>query len=118
MYRAITDAAGHARHQRGVRNRVEVLRQIGVHNLGVSLVNGAGDLANRVERAPLRSIPVSRLVEVRFEDRLEDQDRCPLHHPIADGRNAERSLAHATGFRDKHPSDRLWCVASGAYLLA
>jgi hypothetical protein len=45
---AIADAAGHARRQRGVGNRIEVLRPIGVHNLGVSLVKGARCLANRL----------------------------------------------------------------------
>jgi len=86
-------------------------------NLGASLVDGAGDLANRVESAPLRAVPVGRLVEVRLEDRFQDQDRGYLHHPVADGRNAEWSLAHAARLRNPHPSERLWSIASGACLL-
>jgi site-specific DNA recombinase len=105
QHRAITDTTGHARHQRGVRNRVEVLRQIGVHNLGVSLVNGAGDLANRVERAPLRSIPVGRLVEVRFEDRFQHQFDGRLHHPVPYRRNPEWPFA-AAWFGHHHPAHR------------
>jgi hypothetical protein len=57
-------------------------------------------------------------VGVRFEDRFEDQHRRGLHHPIADGRDAERALGPANGLRDQHPLDRLRCVASGADLLA
>src|SRR5262245_12934593 len=61
--------------------------------------------------------PNCRLVEVRFEDRFDHQLGCGLHHPIPDGGYPERSLTHAAGLRNHHPSHRLRGVTSCSYLL-
>src|SRR5262245_50960125 len=61
--------------------------------------------------------PNCRLVEVRFEDRFDHQLGCGLHHPIPDGGYPERSLTHAAGLRNHHPSHRLRTVASCSHLL-
>ena len=104
-------------HQRRVRNRIEVFRHIGVHDLGVPLIDRLVDGPNRIERTPLGAVPIGRLIEVRFENRFEHQRRRGLYDPVADSRNPERALAHATGLRNHHPSDRLRCVASCSNLL-
>src|SRR5712691_11847822 len=107
----IADAACHARDQRRVGNRTEIFRQIRVDDFGVSLIDRLVDGSDRIERTALGTVPVGRLIEVRFENRFEHQQRCGLYHPIADRRNSERALAHTAGFRNHHPSDRLRFVA-------
>ena len=82
-------------HQLRVRNRIEILRQIGVDYFGVPLIDRLVDGSNRIERTPLRAIPIGRLIEVRFENRFEHQHRRGLYDPVADRRDTERTLAHA-----------------------
>ena len=101
-----------------MRNRIEVFGQISVYYFGVPLINRQVDAPHGIERPALGTVPVGRLVEVRFENRFEHQRRRGLHHPVADGGNTEGPLAHATGFRNHHASDRLRCVASGPNLLS
>jgi site-specific DNA recombinase len=113
----IADAPCHARHQLRVRNRIEVLRQIGVDYFGVPLIDRLVDRSNRIERTPLRAIPIGCLIEVCFENRFEHQHRRGLYHPISDRGYAERPLASATRFGNHHAFDRLWCVAACSNLL-
>src|SRR5262245_35791499 len=113
----VTDAPCHARHQLRVRNRVEVLRHIGVDDFGVPLINRLMDPSNRIVRTPLRAIPIGRLIEIRFENRFQHQHRCGLYDPIADRGDAERPLTRAPKFGNHHSFDRSWCVAFAANLL-
>jgi len=101
-----------------VRNRIEVLGQISVNHFGVSLINRRVDAPHGIERTALGTVPVGRLIEVRFENRFEHQRRRGLHDPVADCGNTERALAHATGFRNHHASDGLRFIASGPKLLS
>ena len=113
----VTDAPCHARHQLRVRNRIEVLRHIGVDDLGVPLINRLMDPSNRIERTSVWAIPIGCLIEVRFEDRFEHQHRRGLYDPIADRRDTERSLTRAPRFGNHHSFDRPWCVACCSNLL-
>ena len=106
---AVDDAPRHRPHQLLMRNRVEVLRQVGIHHLGVAAAEQRVHFLDRVRPAALRPIAVGRGVEIRLEDRLQHQLGGGLHHPVPDRRDAERPLA-ATGLRDHHPSHRRWPV--------
>ena len=92
-------------HQLAMRDRVEVLGQIGVHHIGVAPAEQPVHFLDRV--APLRARPVAigTVLEVRLEDRLQHQLGGGLHHPVPDRRDAERPLA-AAGLRDHHPPHR------------
>ena len=92
-----------------MRDRVEVLRQIGVHHIGVASAEQRVHRLDRVGPAPSRPIAIGRRVEIRLEDRLQHQLGGGLHHPVPDRRDAERPLA-AAGLRDHHPSHRCWPI--------
>src|SRR5512144_874530 len=101
----VDNAACHRPHQLAMRDRVEVLGQIGVHHIGVASAQQGVHRLDRVGPAPARPVAVGRRVEIRLEDRLHNQLGGGLNHPVPDRRNAERPLA-ATGLRDHHPSHR------------
>ena len=92
-----------------MRNRIEILRQIRIHDFCVAAAEQRVHFLDRVGPAPLRPVAKSRGVEVRLEDRLQHQLGGGLHHPVPDRRDAEWPLA-ATGLRDHHPSHRLGSV--------
>jgi site-specific DNA recombinase len=114
----VDDAARHRPHQLAMRDRVEILRQIGVHHIGEASAQQGVHRLDRVGPAPARPIAVGRRVEIRLEacpragprpdpgDRLQHQLGGGLHHPVPDRRDAERPLT-ASGLRDHHPSHRL-----------
>ena len=56
-----------------MRDRVEVFRQIGVNNVGIAPANQPVRFLDGVNRATARSITVSTVLEVRFEDRFEHE---------------------------------------------
>lgn len=56
-----------------MRDRIEVLGQIGVYDFGVPLINGLVDSLYRIERASFRPVPIRRVIEVGFENRFECQ---------------------------------------------
>ena len=64
---------------------------------------------DRILRAPLRPVAIGMRIEVRLKDRFQHQLGGGLHHPVPDGRDAERPLA-AAGLRDHHPPHRLWLI--------
>ena len=88
-----------------MRDRVEVLRQIGVHHVSVASAEQRVHLLDRVGPAPSRPVAMGRRVEVRLEDRFQHQLGGGLHHPVPDRRDAEGTFA-ASGLRDHHPSHR------------
>ena len=73
-----------------MRDAVEILGQIGVYYFSVPLINCLTDLPNRIERAPLRTVAIGRLIEVRFENRFEYQRCRGFDDPISDRGNPER----------------------------
>jgi hypothetical protein len=53
---------------------------------------------------------VGTFLEIRFKDRLQNQQRCRLDDPVADRRNAQRSQL-PVGLGDIHPLDRLGAIS-------
>ena len=102
----VDDAPRHRLHEVAMRNRIEILRQIRIHDFRVAAAEQRVHFLDRVRPAPLRPVAESRGVEVRLEDRLQHQLGGGLHHAVPDRRDAEWPLA-ATGLRDHHPSHRL-----------
>src|ERR1700674_4877051 len=62
---------------------------------------------DRVHRPANGAIAVGIVLEVRLEDWFQHELGGGLNHPIANRRNAERSLASAVWLRDHHPPHRV-----------
>ena len=101
----VDDPPGHALEELGVRNRVETLRQVGVHDIGVALPDQPVSRLDRVARASFGPVSVPAVLEVRLEDRLQHQFGGGLRHPIAESGNAQRALP-ASRLRDYHAPHR------------
>src|SRR6202165_5463623 len=65
---------------------------------------------DRVHRPANGAIAVGIVLEVRLEDWFQHELGGGLNHPIANRRNAERSLASAVWLRDHHPPHRVGAV--------
>src|SRR5262245_33919548 len=74
-------------------NRIEVAGQIGVDHVGVAPAYQPAHFFDRVHRSADGAVAVDIILEVRLEDWFQHEFGGSLHHPIPDGRNAERSLA-------------------------
>ena len=98
----VDDAAAHRFEQVRVRDRVEIFRQISVDDVRVAPADQPVRLLDRIDCAATRSIPISAVLEVRLEDRLQHKLGGSLRHAVPDCRDAERPLA-ASGLRDHHP---------------
>src|SRR5437773_1706132 len=73
-----------------MRNRVEIALQVRVvHGLIPGLYMTAYLLQRLVRRAP-RSEPIRAIQEICLKDRLQDQQGCHLHYPVAHRRDAQR----------------------------
>ena len=103
--------AGTRLHQLVVRDGVEVLRQVGVDHVRVSVAQRVMDRPDRILRAPLRSIAIGTVLEVRFEDRLQHQLGGGLHHPVPNRRDPEWSLARRQAWESSPDAP-----ASGRYV--
>src|SRR4051812_12692984 len=78
-----------------MRDAVEVALEVGVHHMGVALLEPASDGPQRVLATSSRSEPVTRVAETALEDRLDNAlDRC-LDHSVLDGGDAQRTAAAA-----------------------
>ena len=83
-----------------------VAGQVRVHHLGMAGVQQRVDLAYRVQGTASRSVGVLLRLQVRLEDRLQDQHCCHLHHAVFNRRNPQRSLL-AVRLGNVNPPDRL-----------
>ena len=90
---AVDDAARHTTQQLRMWDRVEVLRQIGVHDVGVAPAEKPVHFLDRVARPASGTIAVGTILEVRLEDRFENELGGSLDYPIPDRWNAERSFS-------------------------
>src|SRR6266568_2379018 len=88
-----------------MRDRVEVLRQIGVHDIGVAPAEKPVHFLDRVARSASGTIAIGTVLEVRLEDRFEHELGGSLNHPIPNRRNAERAFS-APRLWDHHPPHR------------
>src|SRR5664280_2360936 len=105
----IDDSPSHALHKLGMWNRVEVFRQIRVNDVRIALMQQFIHLLDRILRTPLRPVAESIRLQIRTEDRFNNQLYSGLRHPIPDGWDSERTLS-APRLRDHYPSHGLWSV--------
>ena len=89
-----------------MRNRIEVLAQIRIHNISKAGTEQFMDLPHRVLGTSLRAVPVSVGLQIRFKDQRDYQLGGGLHYAVPNRRDAERPLA-ASGLRYHYPSHRL-----------
>jgi hypothetical protein len=68
---AVDDAARHTTQQLRMWDRVEVLRQIGVHDIGVAPAEKPVHFLDRVACSASGTIAIGTVLEVRLEDRFE-----------------------------------------------
>ena len=102
-------AASHTLQQFLVRDRVEILRQVSVNHVRVSVAQRVVDRSNRIRRAPLRSIAIRTVVKIRFEDWLQYQLDRGLHHSVSNRRDTERALPTAR-LGNQYPTHRIGLV--------
>ena len=86
---------------------IQIPRQISADDIGVPLAKVPVYFSDCVHRPAFGTITVSRVLQVGLEDRLQHDLGGGLHHPVANGWNAERTLAIATGFGDHHTPHRI-----------
>src|SRR6266568_2852814 len=92
-----------------MRNRVEVLGQIRVHDIRITRMQQLIHLLDRILRTLPRPVAISIRLQVRFPDRFQNQLRRGLRHPIPYSRDSERPLP-AARLGDHLPPHRLWFV--------
>ena len=63
-------------------NRIEITFQVRVVHRLIPLLQVLANLGQGLRRIAPRSKPVGTILKIRFEDRLQDQQRGHLHHPI------------------------------------
>ena len=93
-----------------MRDRVEVLRHVSVDHLGVPGAQRPVHFLDSLQRRPTRPIAIGRGFQVRFEDRLQDQQGSGLNHTVPDRGNAEWPLPSSARLRNQHPPHRLGAV--------
>src|ERR1019366_442851 len=81
----------HASQKLVVRNRIEVAFQIRVIHRLIPGLHMPAYLLQRLMGRPARTEPIGAILEIRFEDRLQDQQGRHLHHSVAHRRNPERT---------------------------
>ena len=84
---------------------IQVFRQIGVYHVGVAPADQPVHFLDGIGPAAAGSIAISRVLEIRLEDRFQHQLGGGLDHPIPDRRDAKRAFA-APRLRDHHPPHR------------
>ena len=100
-----------------MRDGIEILAQIGVDHVGVTLPEQDQHRLDRIARAASRPVAERRRIQIRLEDRLQYQFRGGLHHPVPYRRDTEWPLP-AAGLWDHHPPHRLAPVRLRTHLLA
>src|SRR6266705_3299310 len=109
QHAAIRDSLSHRIQQRLVRNFIEELFDVHVHDVDVATPHLAVELAQGAERATPRPKPVTVRRELRLNDRLQDLPHRLLAHPISYRRNPQRPLPPIR-LGNQHPPHRLRSV--------
>src|SRR5207249_10297672 len=81
----------YAGQQFAVLDGIEVALQVGIVDGLIAGFQMSANLAHGVVRAASGAETIAAVVEVRRTDRLQDQQRGLLHHPITHTRNAQGS---------------------------
>lgn len=100
---AVADPTRQGSDQLGVRDPVEVIRQVRVDDLGVAPVEQPVDVANRVQGIVVGSIGVLLRLRIGLKDRLQDQHHSHLRHAVPDGPDPQRAWL-AIRFGEEHAS--------------
>jgi hypothetical protein len=104
QHRAIDHASSDTLQQLLVRDGVEIFRQVRVDHLRIAVAQSPMHRLDRVLSTPARAIAIRTRVELRFEDRFQYKLCRGLHHPVPNRRDAEWTLAAATGFGNQDPT--------------
>ena len=108
---AIADLLLDPRHQPIMRNRVEIGGQVGVHHVGVAVLDQPIDFPQRVMASATRSETVAPIAEPRFENRFDYEPDSLLDDAILDRRDAQRPRS-SIALGDVDPFDGLRVVRS------
>jgi site-specific DNA recombinase len=95
----VRDASLHEKHQLVVVDAPEVVADIGVEDVVASASTELAEGLQRLHRTAPGSEAVRGRTEVRLEDRLQNQFRRHLRHPVPNRRDAQRPLL-SIGLRD------------------
>ncbi len=93
-----------------MRDRIEILRYVAVDHLGMPGTQRPVHLLDSLPRRPARPVAIGRGFQVRFENRLQDQQGGGLNHAVPDPGNSEWPLASSARLRNQHPPHRLGTV--------
>jgi site-specific DNA recombinase len=115
QYTSVCHPMPQTRQQLLVRDRIEVGFKIGVVHRLTTRLQMPADLLQRLMRIPPRPETVRTVRKIRFENRLQHQQRGHLHHPVPDRRNPQRPQL-AIRLRDVHPPHRLRLITLCAQL--
>ena len=109
---AVRDLFAEALQQEGVRDRVEIALQVGVHHIGVAGLQQGIDATQGVFGAAARAEAVALLGKFPLEDRLQHVSHRRLHHPVLNRGNAQRAPLAAARLGNIDPSNRLGTIAA------
>ena len=111
-YPAVTDSLLHQRQQIFMWYRIEVTGKIGIHHVGVALLDHSIYLTKCVLAPSPRSKAIACFFELLLENRFDNHLQRCLHNAILDYRYSQWT-GLASRFGDLHPFDRLSSVGPG-----
>src|SRR5262249_16678527 len=89
-----------------MRNRIEVFGEIRIDYVGVTPAYKPVHFLDSVGRTATRSITIGTILEIRFEDWLQNQLRSCFHHTITDCGYTKRAFTGSSWLRYHHPPHR------------
>src|SRR5712691_841001 len=89
-HRSIDHPHPYARHKPLMRDRIKVALKIGVIHRLIPGSYVTAYLFKRLVRISLRAKPIATVLKVRLKDRLQYQQICRLHYPVAYRRDSQR----------------------------
>src|SRR3989338_355262 len=99
--RTVNYALGYDSQQFVMGYAVKILRQVGINDFGVALMQGIGYFIDRIMGGFLWPEPVGVRTEIRFKYRLDNQLYRHLGSPVPDPLDTERTLtAVRFGYHD------------------
>src|SRR5271157_4454938 len=83
QYPPIRDSLSHQHHQLFLIDAVEIALDVRIDYEVMPLVSGSPDRFQSLRRALLRTKSIAAVFEIRLKDRLDDDLRRHLHHPVS-----------------------------------
>ena len=84
QHRSVDHPAGHRLEQFGMRKTIEVATEICVNNFSIPGIDQLVDLSHRIQCATVPPVGILLRLQIRLEDRFENQNCRRLRHPVAD----------------------------------